>query len=44
MDTLCLDLELPLQSRVGIQVVKGNQVGPVAPNPTDWVRVDGAGI
>ena len=32
MDTLCLDLELPLQSRVGIQVINAIQLGPVAPD------------
>lgn len=32
----CLDLELPLRSRVDIQVVKGIQIRPVAPNPTGW--------
>ena len=34
IDTLRLDLELPLLSRVDIQVVKGIQLGPVAPYPT----------
>ena len=38
MDTLCLDLELPLQSRVGIQVINGIQLGPVAPDPTGCAR------
>ena len=34
MDTRCLDVELPLQSRVGIQVISSIQLGPVAPGPT----------
>ena len=34
MDTLCLDLELPLQSLVGIQVINAIQLGPVALDPT----------
>ena len=34
MDALFLYLELPLQSRVGIQVINSIQLGPVASDPT----------
>ena len=37
MDALCLDLELPLQGRAVIQVVKGIQFKAIAPDPTGCV-------
>ena len=39
MDTHCLDVELPLQSQVGIRVINSIQLSPVAPDPTGctWV-------